>query len=162
MGSSGDRENNRDQFAQMIDVAASNGLAPIAEILAGSFFGKTSLESSAFEPTRKLWTDHFKGLDAFAAELMRGVVFRTGINSELKHSRIPVLAIAGTEDAIYGLSQSEEIANAAPQGKFVAIEQAGHSVALEQPALVNIEIAASLRARQAVINDHGCNGNRSR
>ena len=142
MASSGDRETNRDQFAKMIDIAAGNGLAPIAEVLSGLFFGKTSLENSAFEPTRRQWTDHFKGQDCFAAKLMRGVVFRTGINRELMHSQVPVLAIAGTEDAIYGISQSQGIADAVLRGKFVAIQQAGHSVALEQPALVNTEMAA--------------------
>ena len=54
------------------------------------------------------------------------------LRSGLPWLRIPVLTIAGTLDAKY-VELGEEIANAAPRGRFAAVEGAGHALLVEAP-----------------------------
>jgi 3-oxoadipate enol-lactonase len=56
---------------------------------------------------------------------------------------VPVLAIAGEEDATYGATRS--IAERVPGAQFVSIPHAGHLSNLEQPELFNSAVREFLR-----------------
>lgn len=144
LGSSGDAEANKASFAAVLAELAASGGTNLKETLSGIFFGQSSLASVDFAQTRALWVEHLQGLDTFAAETGAGVVYRSRILDELAHSRIPVLAIAGAEDPVYPMPHSQAIADRAPLGEMATIDNAGHSVALEQPDATNTVLRAFL------------------
>jgi 3-oxoadipate enol-lactonase len=142
MGSSGDAEEQLAAFEPLVDHLRAHGGAGVAQALAHVFFGDHSLASPAFEAERTRWTRHFAAMPGAMAGPAAGVIYRTGILAEIRHSPIPVLALAGGEDHAYPVTFSERIASAAPGGQLQVIERAGHSVAVEQPAATE----AALRA----------------
>jgi 3-oxoadipate enol-lactonase len=142
IGSSGDAEGQLAAFEPLVDHLRAHGGAEIAPTLAHVFFGDDSLASPAFEAERTRWTDRFAAMPRSMADAAAGVIYRTGILGELRHSSVPVLAVAGAQDHAYSVALSERIASTAPRGTLKVIEGAGHSVAMEKP----VETEAALRA----------------
>lgn len=149
MCSSGTAEANRDEFSQVVEQMKIDGGRTVGDLQTTFFFGEHSLSDETRAATLVPWIDLLFNLPPFAATLAAGVVFRTGINSELRHSPIPVLAIAGSQDVVYPAPHSEAVAEAAPNGRYVVIDRAGHSVALEQPEAVNTAIRAFIAEHAA-------------
>lgn len=147
LGSSGDGEANKPQFAQLLAELAAHGGANLEEALSAVFFGQSSLADPDFATVRTPWIAHLRALDPFAAETGAGVVYRSRILDELTHCVVPVLAVAGAEDPVYPVPHSQAIADAAPLGEIVVIDKAGHSVALEQPEAVNTALRDFLSPR---------------
>lgn len=150
LGSSGEAQSDRPKFAQLLEQMKIDGGASIGDILSNIFFGQSSLARESFATTLAQWRSHLEALTPFAATLGAGVVHRTGINSELRHAMTPILAIAGAEDPVYPAPQSRAVAEAAPDGSFVLVEGAGHSVALEQPEAAAAAIRAFIVKRSAI------------
>ena len=142
MCSSGTAQSNPDELSPILDQLKTHGGRPVGDLHKTFFFGEYSLTNEASVAKLAPWIDSLYNLTPFAATLAAGVVYRTGINSELRHSPTPVLAIAGSQDVVYPAPHSEAVAEAAPKGRFVVIDRAGHSVALEQPDAVNAAIRA--------------------
>jgi len=96
--------------------------------------------------------------DSALAEEVRAIVRRQNPNSlendllamrdrpdasgELGQISIPVLAIAGSEDAIIAGEAMRRIADGVPKGRFVSIAGAGHLVPMEKPEDVARELDA--------------------
>jgi 3-oxoadipate enol-lactonase len=57
---------------------------------------------------------------------------------------VPVLVVAGTEDAIVPAGEPEEMAEAIPNARLLEIPEAGHLVPLERPEELNRELVAFL------------------
>lgn len=72
-----------------------------------------------------------------------GMAERVDSRPFLSEIRVPVLAIAGDQDAAYDATRS--ISEHVPGGKFVAIPDAGHLSNLEQPELFNSAVREFLR-----------------
>jgi 3-oxoadipate enol-lactonase len=81
------------------------------------------------------------GLPATIGDAAHGVVYREDILSELSDTSVPVLAIAGQEDHAYEAGLSQHIADTVPQGRWVTVDRAGHSLAVECPDAVNRHLA---------------------
>jgi 3-oxoadipate enol-lactonase len=145
LGSSGEAEHKQAEFAPLVDALRSQGTAPHIDTLMYIMFGDSFLA----DPTRAAERDHWRGkmaaLPNSIAEAAHAVVFRKPMLDELHHCRVPVLAIAGTEDHAYGPTEAANIA-AASGGRAVNVARAGHSVALEQPDQVNTLLAAHFSA----------------
>jgi 3-oxoadipate enol-lactonase len=58
---------------------------------------------------------------------------RQDSTSLLSGIRVPTLVIAGEEDAVIPVSESEAMAHAIPAAQLALIPHAGHLVNLEQP-----------------------------
>lgn len=144
MGSSGDADANKAQFAEVLGELTTHGGTNLKDTLSWIFFGATSLASTDFANIRDPWIAHLCALDPFFAGPGAGVVYRTRILDELAHCRVPVLAIAGAEDPVYPVALSQSIADTAPLGEISVIDKAGHSVPLEQPDAVNRALRAFL------------------
>ena len=65
--------------------------------------------------------------------------------SDLQRLRVPVLVVAGSEDLL--TPDARDVADAIPDSQFLAIGDAGHAVALEQPETVNAALVRHLRGR---------------
>ena len=82
------------------------------------------------------WRAAIARLEPRIGDAAHGVIHRGRIVEELAGCRVPVLAVAGSEDHAYPPPiSSANIADAA-SGRHVTVDAAGHSVALEQPEAV--------------------------
>ncbi len=141
IGSSGDAEENPERFASLAAYLNEYGGRGIEDDVLGIMFGATSMARDDFHAERQKWREHLSVLEPLIARAAAGVVQRGGINRALAGSPTPVFAIAGVEDHVYPARLSQTIAQAALRGEWTTIEQAGHSVALEQPDATNAAIA---------------------
>lgn len=149
IGSSGDAEENPDHFAPLLAHLVAHGGKGVEEDVLSIMFGPTSLAQDEFRAEREKWRAHLSTLQPLIASAAAGVVHRGGINRALAGSPTPVLAIAGAEDQVYPERLSQAIAEAAPKGEWTTIQQAGHSVALEQPDATNAAIAGFIARADA-------------
>jgi len=81
-------------------------------------------------------------------------------NADLGGLRVPTLAISGEHDAVTTPSSMEDLADAVPGGRHVALDGASHLAVLEEPAaaaeLIAQHVAAAERAGAASIaHDRG-------
>ena len=142
LGSTGDAEEDPDQFAPLLAHLGARGGEGVDEAVMRIMFGATSMARDDFQEERQKWRAHISALKPLIVKPATGVVRRGGINRELAGSPTPILAIAGAEDQVYPERLSQAIAKSAPRGGWTKIERAGHSVALEQAEAVNAAIVA--------------------
>ncbi|RYZ36947.1 MAG: alpha/beta hydrolase, partial [Myxococcaceae bacterium] len=69
---------------------------------------------------------------------------RQGIAEELPRLRTPTLVIVGEEDRATVPAKAERIHSLIPGSKLVRLSRGGHSATVEEPALVNAELAPFL------------------
>ena len=81
------------------------------------------------------------GLPATIGDAAHGVVYRKDVLQELADARVPVLAVAGEEDHAYEPVLSQNIAEVTPDGCWVMVGAAGHSLAVECSEAVNEHLA---------------------
>lgn len=143
LGSSGSPEGKVAEFAPLLEAMQASGAVAVIDPLMYIMFGDTSLGSPGRPDLTGPWREYMLGLGPSIGDCAHGVVYRKGVLDELAHATVPVLAMAGAEDHTYDVSLSEDIAAAAPQGRCVTVDCAGHSLALEAPSDVN-----------AIIDDH--------
>lgn len=139
LGSSGESE-EPGRFDPLETQLLASGGAGLQGTLGAIFFGQSYLNNAAVAPERELWLRKLGAIEPFHAKPGAGVSQRSDILKELRHSSVPVLAVAGAEDQVYPVALSENIAAAAANGISIVIEGAGHSVALEQPLVTNEQI----------------------
>jgi 3-oxoadipate enol-lactonase len=144
IGSSGGAEGKLAEFDPLVDAMAEQGVGPLVDIALHIMFGDTSLERrpELVEP----WRTKMAALGPEIAGPARAVVHRTAVLDELAATEVPILAIAGAEDHAYSVEDSQAIVDAAPHGRLEVVEQAGHSVSLEQPERVAALLRSHIRA----------------
>jgi 3-oxoadipate enol-lactonase len=140
LGSSGEAEHKQAEFAPLVESMRTQGTGPHIDTLMYIMFGDTFLADPARANERAHWHAKLSALPNTIADAAHAVVFRKPILEELHATRVPILAIAGAEDHAYGPREAANIA-AAANGRATTIPEAGHSVALEQPAAVNAQLA---------------------
>ena len=147
LGSSGEAEHRRDEFAPLVEALQAQGTAAHIDTLMHIMFGDTFLADPARAGERAHWRAKLSALPNSIAEAARAVVFRSAILAELSGCRVPILAVAGQEDHAYGPREAENIAQASG-GACTVVARAGHSVALEEAAAVNLLLAQHFAASQ--------------
>jgi 3-oxoadipate enol-lactonase len=150
MGSSAEEEYKKEDFGPLVSHMQELGTAEVIDSLMYIMFGDSTMQDPEKEHLREEWRDYMLGLDSPIGDAAHGVVYRERIIEELSDASVPVLAIAGEEDHAYEVSLSENIAGAVPQGKFASVPRAGHSLAVEQPEMVNGYLAEHFAAMEAV------------
>ncbi|MET8779028.1 alpha/beta hydrolase [Nocardia sp. NPDC004654] len=146
IGASAEHEHRRDEFDLLVDhltaygttgaLDIGNGTMPVRELLAHIMFGDDTLAYNQTLTSR--WMDYFDQLPPSIGDAADAVVARDSVVEDLKDCQVPVLAIAGAQDHAYpdpisGKNIAEAVGAA---GHHIVIPGAGHSPALEQPALV--------------------------
>lgn len=79
-----------------------------------------------------------------AAGALRGMAIRPDRHDVLRRLAVPVLVIAGAEDAIVPEAEAQAMAEAAPQGEFIIIPGAGHLTPMEASGATNTAIRSFL------------------
>lgn len=141
MGSSAEAEGKVDDFGPLVVQLQQRGPEEIIDALMYIMFGDTSLAEPEREELREHWREYMLGLPATIGDAAHGVVYRKNVLPELTDARVPVLAVAGEEDHAYEPEYSRHIAETAPDARWVIVEKAGHSVAVESPEAVNEHLA---------------------
>jgi 3-oxoadipate enol-lactonase len=137
MSSSADEEGQRESFQALLDHARVNGI-PV-DALVHIMFGDTTIAERA--PLREHWRRHFATLAPSILDAAQEVVRRKGVLGELVGATVPLLVLSGAEDHTYVPELSQRIADTAANATHVTVTSAGHSLAVEQPVVVNGHLA---------------------
>jgi 3-oxoadipate enol-lactonase len=131
LGSSAEEEHQLEAFAPLVERLGEEGAAPAIDVLLHIMFGDTSLASrpDLVGP----WRERMAALSPAIADSALEVIHRAPVVEELAGCAVPVLAISGAEDHAYPPPLSDERLADAAGGRWVRVDGAGHSVALEQP-----------------------------
>ncbi len=80
------------------------------------------------------------------AGCLRGMAIRPDRTADLSKIAIPTLVIAGSDDQLIPLEESQRMADRLPRSRFVVIPGAGHLAPLENPATTNDAILSFLNS----------------
>lgn len=140
LGSSAEEEHQLPAFDPLVAHLTEHGPADVLDALMHVMFGDTSLASrpELCDP----WRASMAALPPRIGDSAYAVVHRTRMIEELEGCRVPVLAVAGAEDHAYPQPISGVHVAAATGGREVTVPGAGHSVALEAPAVVAEHLAS--------------------
>ena len=137
-----EREAYHRQFGKL-DI---DGMVPrdFAEWVAPFCFGETTMARN------KTLVEHW--VERWATTMpARAVHFQGGswidkedMTERLAAARLPALVVHGEEDVPLPIDRAQATADALPSATFLRVPEAGHSVNLEQPAVVNAAIARYL------------------
>jgi 3-oxoadipate enol-lactonase len=107
-------------------------------------FGDATLVSRP--EVRQRWVRHFTALDRSVLAAAEGVLHRKAVLSELVGARVPLLALSGDEDMVYGPEWSQRIADTAANAHHVIVRHAGNTLPVERPDVVNTLLAEHFAA----------------
>ena len=133
-------------FSPLVEGLGTQGTEPFIDTLMYIMFGDDYLVDASRASEREYWRDHMLKLGADIARSANGVIHRTGILDEIKGCKVPTLVLAGEQDHAYEVPLSKNITKTVANGQMFVIPKAGHSVALEQPEIVNRYIADFISA----------------
>ncbi|WP_413520907.1 alpha/beta fold hydrolase [Psychrobacter glacincola] len=137
LGSSGQLEFKLADFSPLIDGVEAQGTEPFIDTLMYIMFGDDYLADASRASEREYWRDHMLKLGPDITRSAHGVIYRTGVLDELKGCKVPMLVLAGEQDHAYEVPLSENIAQTVADSQMFVVPKARHSVALEQPEIVN-------------------------
>lgn len=107
-------------------------------------FGDTTLASRPEVPER--WLSHFAALDRSVLAAAEGVLRRKAVLSEVVGAGVPLLAVSGDEDTVYGPEWSQRVADTAANAHHVIVRRAGNTLPVERPDVVNAHLAEHFEA----------------
>ena len=117
---------------------------PFAEWVAPFCFGETTLARNGALVDH--WVERWSTTVPARAVLFQGRSWldKDDITARLAAVRVPALVVHGEEDVPLPIERAETMADALPDASFLRVPEAGHSVNLEAPALVNAAMARFL------------------
>ena len=136
LGSSGEEEHKRAEFAPLVAHMQTAGTAGSEDILMYIMFGDTFLADPARATERESYRQAFGALDRSIGDCALQVIDRKNVLPELKGCTVPLMVVAGAEDHTYSVELSQHIVDAVPHGHLKIVSHAGHSVALEEATAV--------------------------
>ncbi|WP_217898442.1 alpha/beta fold hydrolase [Haloechinothrix alba] len=134
LGSSAEEEHKLAEFSPLVEHLTQYGPADVLDTLMYIMFGDTTLRDQP--ELCASWRSYMSRLPAGVGDSADGVIRRGRIVEELAGCRVPVLAVAASEDHAYPPPISGANIAAAAACEHVTVEGAGHSVALEQVDIV--------------------------
>ena len=136
----------REAYHRQFDKLDIHGMVPrdFAEWVAPFCFGETTLKRNP--ALAENWVDRWATTVPARAVLYQGRSWldKEDITGRLAAVRVPALVIHGEEDVPLPIERAASMADALPDATFARVAHAGHSVNLEQPAIVNAAIARFL------------------
>jgi 3-oxoadipate enol-lactonase len=148
LGTSGELEYKLAEFAPLVEGIRAQGTEPFIDTLMYIMFSDAYLADPACKTEREFWRNYMLKLGPDIARSAHGVIHRKGVLDELKGCKVPLLVLAGEQDHAYEVPLSKNIAEAVHNGQLFIVPKAGHSVSLEQPAVVNKHIADFIAAHR--------------
>ena len=136
----------REAYRRQFDKLDVDGTVPrdLAEWVAPFCFGETTFERNPALVAH--WVERWATTMPARAVLYQGRSWldKEDITGRLAAVSLPALVVHGEEDVPLPIERAEAMADALPDATFARVARAGHSVNLEQPAVVNAAIARFL------------------
>lgn len=116
------------------------GTRPVASQVLPIMFGAGFLRDPARAGERERWARELRRNSRSIYRAVNGVIERERCSDELANIRCPVLVLHGDEDNAVSRSRALATYEAIDGARFVAVEGAGHTMTVENPAVVNREL----------------------
>lgn len=130
-------EHNRLKYIFLVSIVKIFGVQIVAQQAMDIMFGKTFLIDKRRKEERKEWLRELEMNPKEITRAVEGVIYRKGVEGELKDIECPVLIIVGTEDKATPPEKAKYIHKKIPHSKLRYISHAGHTSTIEEPELVN-------------------------
>lgn len=135
-------------------IARYMGLAPVTGVVMRIMFGTSFLTDPGRAAERALWAARLRQNRRDIWRAVNGVIQRKSVADELPRIRTPTLVIVGEEDRATVPAKAERIHSLIPGSKLVRLSRGGHSSTVEEPALVNAELAPFLTQHASTNTAH--------
>jgi 3-oxoadipate enol-lactonase len=138
-----DTEEAKQIRAQQIEQVLAKGMSPIVDAMLPKLLSPETV-SKRPEVVKRIRDMMFETKPAGAAAALRGMASRDDQTELLARIAVPTLILAGREDAITPLQDSERMHAGISGSRLVVIENAGHVSNVEQPEQFNQALAGFL------------------
>ena len=129
------------------DRVEREGFTPeLTDITMGIMFGSTTLTAPDRARLAATWRERISELSPRLHWAIRGVVERDSAVDSLDEVKVRTLVINGLEDLVRPDEWSNELVEHIPWAERLRVQQAGHSVILEEPTIVVPRILEFLAA----------------
>jgi pimeloyl-ACP methyl ester carboxylesterase len=110
-------------------------------------FGKGFLSDPNRAEERALWRARLLENRKDIWRAVNGVIKRRAVTAELPSIKVPTLVVVGEEDVATVPAKAERLHQLIPGSRLVRLPRGGHSVTVEEPALVNATLGTFLDAQ---------------
>ena len=135
-------------------IARYVGLAPVTGVVMRIMFGASFLTDPGRAAERALWAARLRQNRRDIWRAVNGVIKRKSVADELPRIRTPTLVIVGEEDRATVPAKAERIHSLIVGSTLVRLSRGGHSSTVEEPALVNAELAPFLTQHASTNTAH--------
>lgn len=146
METSAKAEHNRLKYILLVSIVKIFGVKVVAQNAMDIMFGKTFLNDKNRKEEKKQWQTELENNKKSITKAVEGVIYRKGIEDELKNIKCPVLILVGTEDKATPPEKANFIHSLIPQSKLKYITNAGHTSSIEEPEQVNKAMESFLKS----------------
>ena len=143
VGDTAEVARGRLMMAQRVETEGKSALVEVAEMMLPKLFCEATWRErpELVEQTREVI---LATPPAGMAAAQRGMAARPDVGDWLAEMALPVLVVAGAEDAISPPEEMRGIAESLPSARFHVVPSAGHMAPLEQPADFNAALESFL------------------
>lgn len=146
METSAKAEHNRSKYILLVSIVKIFGVKVVAQNVMDIMFGKTFLSDDNRKVEKRQWQTELENNKKSITKAVEGVIYRKGIENELKNIQCPVLILVGTEDKATPPENAKFIHSLIPQSKLKYIINAGHTSSIEEPEQINRVIEGFLKS----------------
>lgn len=129
-----------------IELVKKDGLKPLAAKMTPALLGKTT-QANNVALVDQVRSSIEAGLADGVCAALRGMAERPDSTPLLERIKVPVLALAGDEDAVVPSTDMQSIAAGVKKGDFDILRGAGHLLNLEQPDAFRDKVLTFLKRR---------------
>lgn len=110
---------------------------PVAKSVMKIMFAKSWLESPGNQDPYDFWIQELKYNKRSITKSVEAVIYRKGVEEEIKKIVCPTLIIVGEEDVATTPEKARFIQKSIPNSKMHLLSAAGHSSSIEKPDEIN-------------------------
>ena len=112
-------------------------IQPVAKSVMKIMFAKSWLESPGNQGSVDFWIQELKSNRRTITKSVEAVIYRNGVEEEIKKIVCPTLIIVGDEDVATTPEKARFIQKSIPNAKMHLLSGAGHSSSIEKPDEIN-------------------------
>ena len=128
---------NVPRYKRLNAVARLLGVDFVSDRVLPIMFGDRFLEDDETTERRQLWRRRLEENSRDVYRAVNGVIYRPSCVSELAQIDVPTMVVHGEDDRAIPIEGGRRLADSIDGAEFVSIPEAGHSVSIERPAVVN-------------------------
>lgn len=112
-------------------------ITPVAKSVMKIMFAKSWLENPGKKESVDFWIKELKSNHKSITKSVEAVIYRNGVEEEIKKIVCPTLIIVGDEDVATTAEKARFIHKSIPNSKMLLLSGAGHSSSIEKPDEIN-------------------------